>query len=121
MTFNGRMNFAIALTGNGNYMLVRFNEYAQRDTVVKYSNGFIPISKDEVKQYISKDVIHLCKTNHAVVYNQNGVRCGKFESLYKPLHQQASYKPEKYASIFAPKANYGYHIINKDKQINIKK
>jgi hypothetical protein len=96
------MFFAIALTGNKNYMLVNFNTEAERNTVVKYSNGFIPIKNKEVDAYISKNVMHLCNGKCGVVYNQDGVCCGKFESLYKPLHQQSAYRPEDNAARFVP-------------------
>ena len=115
------MYYAIALTGNRNYMLAAFNVEPERDTVVKYSNGFMPINTKQVKKYIDPEVLLLCKKKKNVVYNQDGICCGKFESLYKPLHQQPIYKPEKYAYITAPELRCGRAIINLDKPQRIKR
>ena len=100
------MFYAIMFTGKRKYMLVTFNEKAQRDTVVKYSKGFMPIDVKQVYQYIDPKVMHLCIGKCGTVYNQDYVCCGKFESLYKPLHEQSAYRPEDSAPILMHKAKY---------------
>lgn len=106
------MYYAIALTGNKNYMLAAFNVEPERDTVVKYSNGFMPINTKQVKKYIDPEVLLLCKRKRNVVYNQDGVCCGKFESLYKPLHEQKLYRPESDVVLLTPNAR-SKAVINK--------
>lgn len=87
------MYFAILFGEKRKYMLVKFNVKAERETFVNHSN-FMEINTAQVRKYIDSKVFHLCNGNNRVVYDNNGVRIGRIDSLYKCVSKQKVDHPE---------------------------